>query len=100
MRRLVLAAATLCAVAGVVALSSAAGRAPAPPRSSLTIAAAPGRTASVSRALARLGAPVTARAGRLLQVREAPGLAARLARLPGVRGVGPADVAVPDQVIS
>ncbi|MDP9257845.1 MAG: S8 family serine peptidase [Actinomycetota bacterium] len=100
MRRLVLAAATLCAVAGVVALSSAAGRAPAPPGSSLTIAAAPGRTASVSRALARLGAPVTARAGRLLQVREAPGLAARLARLPGVRGVGPADVAVPDQVIS
>ena len=100
MRRLVLAAATLCAVAGVVALSSAAGRAPAPPRSSLTIAAAPGRTASVSRALARLGAPVTARAGRLLQVRDAPGLAARLARLPGVRGVGPAEVAVPDQVIS
>jgi hypothetical protein len=33
-------------------------------------------------------------------VRDAPGLAARLARLPGVRGVGPAEVAVPDQVIS
>jgi hypothetical protein len=99
MRRLVLAAATLCAVAGV-ALPSAAVRAPAPPRSSLEIAAAPGRTASVSRALARLGAPVTARAGSLLQVRDAPGLADRLGRVPGVRGVGPADVAVPDQVIS
>ncbi|MDX6538161.1 MAG: hypothetical protein QOD37_2502 [Gaiellales bacterium] len=99
MRRLVLAAATLCAVAGV-ALPSAAVRAPSPPRSSLEIAAAPGRTASVSRALARLGAPVTARAGSLLQVRDAPGLADRLGRVPGVRGVGPADVAVPDQVIS
>jgi hypothetical protein len=100
MRRLVLAAATLCAVAGV-ALSSAAVRSPAPPpRSSLTIAAAPGRTAGVSRALARLGAPVTARAGSLLQVRDAPGLADRLQRLPGVRGVGPAEVPVPDQVIS
>jgi hypothetical protein len=99
MRRLVLAAATLCAVAGV-ALSSAAQRTSAPPRSSLTIAAAPGRTAAVSRALARLGAPVTARAGSLLQVRDAPGLADRLAHLRGVRGVGPADVAVPDQVIS
>jgi hypothetical protein len=99
MRRLVLAAATLCAVAGV-ALSSAADRSSAPPRSSLTIAAAPGRTASISHALARLGSPVTARAGSLLQVHDAPGLADRLARLPGVRGVGPAAVAVPDQVIS
>ncbi|HET6175085.1 MAG TPA: S8 family serine peptidase [Gaiellales bacterium] len=99
MRRLVLAAATLCAVSGV-ALSSAADRSPAPPRSSLTIAAAPGRAAGVSRALARLGAPVTARAGSLLQVRNAPGLADRLGRLPGVRGVGPAEVPVPDQVIS
>ena len=40
------------------------------------------------------------RAGSLLQVRDAPGLADRVQRLPGVRGVGPADVAVPDQVIS
>jgi hypothetical protein len=99
MRRLVLAAATLCAVAGM-ALSIAAGREPAAPRSSLTVAVASGRSAGVSRALARIGAPVTARAGSLLQVRDAPGLADRLQRLPGVRGVGPAEVAVPDQVIS
>jgi hypothetical protein len=99
MRRLVLAAATLCAVAGV-AHSVAAGRTPAPPRSSLTIAVARGHAAGVSRALAELGAPVTARAGSLLQVRDAAGLAGRVQRLPGVRGVGPADVAVPDQVIS
>ena len=99
MRRLVLAAATLCAVAGM-ALSIAAGREPAAPRSSLTVAVASGRSAGVSRALARIGAPVTARAGSLLQVRDAPGLADRVQRLPGVRGVGPAEVAVPDQVIS
>jgi hypothetical protein len=99
MRRLVLAAATLCAVAGV-AHSVAAGRAPAPPRSSLAIAVAPGHAAGVSRALALLGAPVTAQAGSLLQVRDAPGLADRVQRLVGVRGVGPANVAVPDQVIS
>jgi hypothetical protein len=99
MRRLVLAAATLCAVAGV-ALSNASGHRPAPVRSSLTVAAAPGRVAPLSRALARLGAPVTARAGSLLQVRNAPGLAEQVRRLSGVRGVGPADVAVPDQVIS
>ncbi len=75
MRRLVLAAATLCAVA-VAALWSAAARSPAPPpASSLTIAAAPGRAAAVSRELARLGAPVTVRVGSLLQVRAAPGLA-------------------------
>jgi hypothetical protein len=36
----------------------------------------------------------------LLQVRDAPGLADRLRRLPGVRGVGPAEVPVADQVIS
>ena len=92
MRRLVLAAATLCAVAGA-ALWSAADRSPAPPPgSSLTIAAAPGRAAAVSRELARLGAPVTVRVGSLLQVRAAPGLEARLRRVPGVRGVGPAAV--------
>ena len=73
---------------------------PQPPRSSLTVAVASGRSAGVSRALARLGAPVTARAGSLLQVRDAPGLADRVQRLPGVRGVGPAEVPVPDQVIS
>jgi len=99
MRRLVLAAATLCAVAGV-ALSIAAGRERAQPRSSLTVAVASGHSAGVSRALARIGAPVTARAGSLLQVRDAPGLADRVQRLPGVRGVGPAEVPVPDQVIS
>jgi subtilase family protein len=100
MRRLVLVAATLCAVAGA-ALSSAAQRSPAPPsRTSLTIAAAPGRAAAVSRELARLGAPVTARAGALLQVHAEPGLAARLRRVAGVTGVGPAAVAQPDQVIS
>ena len=54
----------------------------------------------MSRELARLGAPVTVRVGSLLQVRAAPGLAARLRRVPGVSGVGPADVAQPDQVIS
>ncbi len=54
----------------------------------------------MSRELARLGAPVTARAGRFLQVQGAPGLAARLRRVPGVSGVGPAAVAQPDQVIS
>jgi len=99
MRRLVLAAATLCAVAGV-ALSIAAGRERGQPRSSLTVAVASGHSAGVSRALARIGAPVTARAGSLLQVRDAPGLADRVQRLPGVRGVGPAEVPVPDQVIS
>jgi subtilase family protein len=99
MRRLVLAAATLCAVAGV-AHSIAAGREPAVPRSSLTVAVASGRSAPISRTLARIGVPVTARAGSLLQVRDAPGLAQRLERLPGVRGVGPAEVPVPDQVIS
>ena len=99
MRRLVLAAATLCAVAGV-ALWSAAQRSPAPPLSSLTIAAAPGRAAAVSRELARLGSPVTVSSGSLLQVRDAPGLTRRLRQLSGVRGVGPASVAVPDQVIS
>jgi Subtilase family len=100
MRRLVLVAATLVAVAGA-ALWSAAGRSHAsPPTSSLTIAAAPGRAAVVSRELARLGAPVTVRVGSLLQVRSAPGLAARLRRVPGVSGIGPADVAQPDQVIS
>ncbi len=100
MRRLVLVAATLCAVAGA-ALWSAAQRSPAPPsRTSLTIAAAPGRAAAVSDELARLGAPVTVRVGSLLQVRGAPGLAARLRRVPGVSGVGPAAVAQPDQVIS
>ena len=93
MRRLVLAAATLCAVAGV-ALWSAADRSPAPPpRTSLTIAAAPGRAPAVSRELARLGAPVTVRVGSLLQVRDAPGLEARLRRVPGITGVGPAAVA-------
>jgi hypothetical protein len=100
MRRLVFAAATLCAVA-VAVLWSAAGRSSAPPpASSLTIAAAPGRAAAVSRELARLGSPVTVRVGSLLQVHSAPGLAARLRRVPGVSGVGPADVAQPDQVIS
>ena len=100
MRRLVLAAATLCAVAGA-ALWSAADRSPAPPpRTSLTIAAAPGRAPAVSRELARLGAPVTVRVGSLLQVRAAPGLEARLRRVPGVTGIGPAAVAQPDQVIS
>jgi hypothetical protein len=100
MRRLVLAAATLCAVAGA-ALWSAADRSPAPPSpSSLTIAAVPGRADAVSRELARLGAPVTVRVGSLLQVRSAPGLAARALRVPGVIGVGPAAVAHPDQVIS
>ena len=38
----------------------------------------------MSRELARLGAPVTVRVGSLLQVRAAPGLAARLRRVPGV----------------
>jgi hypothetical protein len=99
MRRLVLAGATLCVVAGT-ALGSAAGRSPAPPPSSLTIAAAPGRATAVSRELARLGAPVTVRVGSLLQVRSRPGLAARLRRVPGVSGVGPAEVPWPDQVIS
>jgi hypothetical protein len=99
MRRLVLAAATLCAVAGV-ALWSTGQRSPAPPPSSLTIAAAPGRAAAVSRELARLGAPVTVRVGSLLQVRDSPGLAQRLRQVSGVRGVGPAAVALPDQVIS
>lgn len=100
MRRLVLAAATLCAVAGA-ALWSAADRSPAPPPgSSLTIAAAPGRAAAVSRELARLGAPVTVRVGSLLQVRAMPGLEARLRRVPGVAGIGPAASAQPDQVIS
>jgi hypothetical protein len=100
MRRLVLAAATLCAVAGA-ALWSAADRSPAPPpRTSLTIAAAPGRAPAVSRELARLGAPVTVRVGSLLQVRAAPGLEARLRHVPGVTGIGPAAVAQPDQVIS
>jgi hypothetical protein len=99
MRRLVLAGATLCAVAGT-ALGSTADRSPAPPPSSLTIAAAPSRAAAVSHELARLGAPVTVRVGSLLQVRSRPGLAARLRRVPGVRGVGPAEVPWPDQVIS
>ena len=84
MRRLVLAAATLCAVAGA-ALSSAADRSPAPPPGSRsTIAAAPGRAAAVSRELARLGAPVT-RARRLAAAgaRARPGCAARLRRVPG-----------------
>jgi hypothetical protein len=100
MRRLVIVAATLCAVA-VAVLWSAAGRSPAPPPpASLTIAAAPGRAAAVSRELARLGAPVTVRVGSLLQVRSAPGLEHRLRRVPGVSGVGPAAVAQPDQVIS
>jgi hypothetical protein len=36
----------------------------------------------------------------LLQVRDAPGLAQQVRRLSGVRGVGPAEVPVPDQVIS
>jgi Subtilase family len=100
MRRLVLVAATLCAVA-VAVLWSAAGRSPAPPPpASLTIAAAPGRAAAVSRELARLGAPVTVRVGSLLQVRSTPGLERRLRRVPGVSGVGPAAVAEPDQVIS
>jgi len=99
MRRLVLAAATLCAVAGA-ALSNGADRSPAPSTGSLEIAAAPGQASAVSRELARLGAPVSARAGSLLQVRAAPGLAARLRRLPGVSGVGPAAVTWPDQVIS
>ncbi|MDX6618347.1 MAG: hypothetical protein QOK36_733, partial [Gaiellales bacterium] len=100
MRRLVLAAATLCAVA-VTVLWSAAGRSSAPPSAtSLTIAAAPGRAAAVSRELARLGSPVTVRVGSLLQVRSAPGLAARARRLQGVSGVGPAAVAQPDQVVS
>ena len=99
MRRPVLVAATLCALA-VAALGSAAGRSPAPSESSLTIAAAPGRAAAVSRDLARLGAPVTVRVGSLLQVRSSPGLAARLRRLPGVSGVGPAAGAQPDQVVS
>ena len=40
-------------------------RSPSPPR--------PGASPPLSRALARLGAPVTARAGSLLQVRDAPG---------------------------
>ena len=39
----------------------------------------------MSRELARLGAPVTVRVGSLLQVRGAPGLAARLRRVPGVQ---------------
>ena len=99
MRRLVLAGATLCAVAGT-ALGSTAGRSPAPPPSSLTIAAAPGRAPAVSRELARLGAPVTVRVGSLLQVRSAPGLAERLRRVPGVSGVAPAEVPWPDQVFS
>ncbi|MDX6541653.1 MAG: hypothetical protein QOI71_3263 [Gaiellales bacterium] len=100
MRRLVLAAATLCAVA-VTVLWSAAGRSSAPPSAtSLTIAAAPGRAAAVSRELARLGSPVTVRVGSLLQVHSAPGLAARLRRLAGVSGVRPAAVAQPDQVIT
>src|SRR4029077_8032479 len=99
MRVLVLAAATLCAVAGV-ALWIASGHRPAPARSSLTVAAAPGHVAPLSRALARLRAPVTARPGSLLQVRAAPGLAEQVRRLSGVRGVGPAEVPVPDQVIS
>src|SRR3954451_5770434 len=99
MRRLVLAAATLCAGAGV-ALSSASGHQPPPPRSSLTVAAVRGHAALLSRTLARLGAPVTARAGSLLQVRDAPGRAQQVRRLSGVRGVGPAEVPVPDQVIS
>jgi hypothetical protein len=100
MRRLVLVAATLCAIAAA-ALWSAAARSPSPPpRSSLTIAAAPGRAAAVSRELARLGAPVTVRVGSLLQVRAEPGLAQRLRRVTGVSGVGPAAVAQPDQVLS
>jgi hypothetical protein len=100
MRRLVLAAATLCAVAGA-ALWSAGDRSPAPPSpSSLTIAAAPGRADAVSRELARIGAPVTVRVGSLLQVRATPGLAARARRVPGVSGVRPAAVGQPDQIIS
>jgi hypothetical protein len=100
MRRPVLVAATLCAVA-VAVLWSAAARSPLPPPpASLTIAAAPGRAAAVSRELARLGAPVTVRVGSLLQVRSTPGLATRVRRLQGVSGVGPAAVAQPDQVIS
>ena len=76
-------------------------RSPAPPPSSLTIAAAPGRAAAVSRELARLGAPVTrARRARCCRCATRPGLAARLRRVPGVRGVGPAAVPLPDQVIS
>ena len=97
MRRLVLAAATLCAVAGA-ALWSAADRSPAPPPgSSLTIAAAPGRAVAVSRDLARLGAPVTVCVGSLLQVRARPGLEARLRGVPGVTGIGPAASAQPDR---
>ena len=100
MRRLVLAAATLCAVAGT-ALWSAAERSPAPPPgSSLTIAAAPGRAAAVSRELARLGSPVTVRVGSLLQVRARARAGGAAAARPGVAGVGPAAVARPDQVIS
>ena len=99
MRRLVLAAATLCAVAGV-ALWSTGQRSSAPPPSSLTIAAAPGRASAVSRELARLGSPVTVRVGSLLQVRDTPGLAQRLRGVAGVHGVGPASVPLPDQVIS
>ncbi|MDX6562744.1 MAG: hypothetical protein QOD65_2558, partial [Gaiellales bacterium] len=100
MRRLVLAAATLCAVAGAALWSAAERSLTAPPGTSLTIAAAPGRAPAVSRELARLGAPVTVRVGSLLQVRSAPGLEARLRHLPGVTGVGPAAVAQPDQVVS
>ena len=73
MRRLVLAAATLCAVAGAALWSAAGAIARAAAEASLTIAAAPGRAAAVSRELARLGAPVTVRVGSLLQVRDAPG---------------------------
>ena len=51
----------------------------------------PGRESSA----ARLGAPVTVRVGSLLQVRAAPGLEARLRRVPGVAGIGPAAVASP-----
>src|SRR3954452_8805495 len=100
MRRLVLAAATLCAGAGAAPWSAGARSPAPPPRPSLTIAAAPGRAAAVSRELARLGAPVTVRVGSLLQVRATPGLAGRVRRVPGVSGVGPAAVAQPDQVLS
>ena len=101
MRRLVLVAATLCAVAGV-ALSSAAQRSPAPPpRGSLTIAAAPGRAAAVSRELARLGAP-RHRARRLAAAgarRPGPGRR-RAARARRARRRARPRSAGPDQVIS